>query len=394
MSNDNERIYWLAWSQVKGIGPILLKRIQNYFGSLEQAWRIPVKNLQEIHGIGNQLINNIANKKREIEPEQLFFEHKKKNPLFCTPSDPEYPHILLEIPDFPLILYYSGDMNLTKIDSSKHLIAMVGTRKLTDHGRKWTYNISSALAKYNFTVVSGVAKGIDTIAHRGCLDAGGHTIGVLGNGLDVVYPSSNHKLYEEISSKGLLLSEYPAGTKPNARHFPARNRIVAGLCRATLVIEAPEKSGALITARLANEYGRDVYTLPNSPDQIQSRGCLRLIHKGAEVIITEHELLSMLGAIPSLDKPQQLSIFSQSSQSSQPSPPSQPSQTPPPLPPIQPQLEPPLSYVYEAIASSPTPFDIIVEKSGLNTGEVSSLLLQLELEDLISSLPGMCYQKK
>jgi DNA processing protein len=150
-------------------------------------------------------------------------------------------------------------------------------------------------------------------------------------------------------------------------------------------MEAPENSGALITARLANEFGRDVYTLPNSPDQIKSRGCLRLIHNGAEVIITEEELLSMLGAIPQLDSPQQLSLFEAQVKSSTPSI----SATPP-----QPKLEPPFSIVFEATADSPTPFDVIVAKSGLSAGEVSGILLQLELDGLVSQLAGMRYQKQ
>lgn len=380
MTNNNERIYWLAWSQIKGFGPILLKRIQQYFGSLEQAWRSPIIDLRQIEGIGTKLTDIFQEKKRDIEPENLYIEHLKKNPLFLTPIDAEYPPLLLEIPNHPSILYYSGNLNLNAFQSLKPFIAMVGTREPTEHGRKWTYNVSNSLTKHGFTIVSGVAMGIDTIAHRGCLNAGGCTVGVLGNGLDVIYPHSNRKLYEEIQSKGLLLSEYPAGTQPNAKNFPARNRIVAGLCRAILVMEAPEKSGALITARLANEFGRDVYTLPNSPDNTKALGCLRLIHNGADVIISEHELLTMLGAIPNLDPPppQQLSLLNQLS-----------SPSPSPMP----NLSPSFATVFKAIATSPTPFDLIVQESGLSASEVSSILLQLELQDLVSQLPGMHYRR-
>lgn len=384
MTNNKDRIYWLAWLQIKGIGPVLLKRIQEHCGSLEQAWENPLNNLLQVEGIGSKLAKSIQEKRSQIDPEKFFLEHSQKNPLFWTLNDIEYPSLLLEIPSPPSLLYYSGKFNLEENQGKKSLIGIVGTRQPTDHGRKWTYRISQALAKHGFVVVSGLATGIDAVAHQGCLDAGGRTIAVLGNGLDVVYPSSNRKLYEEIKQKGLILSEYPAGIQPNAKNFPARNRIVAGMCRAVLVMEAPEKSGALITASLSNEFGRDVYTLPNSPDNIQSRGCLRLIHNGAEVIITEHELLSMLGAIPDLDQPQQLSIFEQ--QNNLPTIPKLPS-------PSTPKLEPPFSTVFEVISFSSKSFDVIVQESGLSASEVSGILLQLELDDLISQLPGMRYQK-
>jgi DNA processing protein len=207
------------------------------------------------------------------------------------------------------------------------------------------------------------------------MEAGGRTLAVLGTGVDIVYPSSNRQLYEQIQQQGLILSEYPAGTQPNKNNFPPRNRIIAGLARAVLIMEAPEKSGALITARYANEFCRDVYTLPNSPDVEQARGCLRLIHHGAEIIIREDELLEMLGAIPNLDTGKQLSLFE--STAVKPTP----------------ELTPQLAKVLDAIASQPTPFDLIVQTTGFSAGELSGFLLQLELLELISQLPGMRYQR-
>jgi DNA processing protein len=375
MTDDKERIYWLAWSQIRGVGPVLIKRIQQHFGSLAQAWRNPINDLWKIDGIGGKLGNIIQQERGQIVPEQLFLEHSQKNPHFWTPADFQYPRLLLEIPSPPAVLYYQGQVEAKENEGVTPLIGIVGTREPTEHGRRWTQQISATLAKHGFTVVSGLATGIDSYAHRGCLDGRGRTIAVLGTGVDVVYPAHNRQLYEEIQTRGLLLSEYPAGTTAARRNFPARNRIIAGLCRAILVMEAPEKSGALITARYANEFGRDVYSLPNSPDNVKARGCLRLIHKGAEVIITEHELLSMLGAIPELDRPQQLSMFEQ------------------PATPVTPKLEPPLATVFAAIASSPTSFDAIVQQSGLSGPEVSGILLQLELDGLVSQLPGMHYQK-
>lgn len=393
MRNVEEKAYLLAWSQVRGIGPILLQRILQEYGSFEKAWKIEVSHLLKIEGIGKRLVDIIKDKKAKIDPQKLFAEHSKKNPFFITQFDEEYPNLLLEIPSPPSLLYYAGKLDFLQQKNNKLLIGIVGTRKPTNHGRKWTYQISKTLAKKGFIIVSGLAAGIDAIAHQACLDAGGKTIAVLGNGLDISYPYSNAKLYQEIKEKGLILSEYAAGVTPNAQHFPARNRIVAGLCRAVLVLEAPERSGALITARLANEFGRDVYSLPDSPDNLQSRGCLRLIHKGAEVIITENELLSMLGEIPDLDQPQQLSIFESQTNPSVSLDQSISSDSTTPSISKTIELEPSLAKVFNTISYEATSFDAIVEKSGLSTADVSGTLLQLEIQGLISSLPGMFYKK-
>ena len=329
-------------------------------------------------------------------------------------------------------MYYQGDLSLAKTEGANHLIGIVGTRNPTPHGKRWTYKISQALAKKGFTIVSGLADGIDTIAHRACLDVGGKTIAVLGNGLDRAYPYKNKGLMAEIGKKGLILTEYEHGIVPDKKNFPARNRIVAGLCRAVLVMEAPEKSGALITARLANDFNRDVYSLPDSPENPQALGCLKLIHKGAEIIITEDDLLNSLGQIPALmDKEQgdnnrvqtpQLSLFTSSSNSQSksnsnynvtstsgdniPSRTNTPTGVYNPSPvettttPEIPQnnevienLSPSSKSVYQAIADEPTSVDTIVMKSGLNASEVFGILTQLEIEDLITCLPGMMYQK-
>ena len=390
MIREREKIYWLAWSKIKGLGPVSVQKIYAHFGSLEQAWFSPFTEYAHIDGIGRKTLSSIQQEKAKINPEQLFRQHEEKNPHFCTPSDSEYPQLLLEIPSSPAVLYYSGNLQLAQTATVNHLIGIVGTRNPTEHGRRWTYKISKCLAENGFVIVSGLADGIDGIAHRGCLDGGGKTIAVLGNGLDRAYPRKNKQLMAEIAEKGLILTEYAQGTVPEKGNFPARNRIVAGLSRAVLVMEAPEKSGALITARYANEFNRDVYTLPNTPDNLQSRGCLGLIHKGAEIIIAEDELLSSLGAIPSFSppSPQQLSLFSTTitpevTSENQVPPTSQ-----------SPNLAPPLNLVYQAVKNEATSLDMIVNNSGLSGAEVSAILLQLELEGLVAQLPGMMYRKQ
>ncbi|MGK7939149.1 MAG: DNA-processing protein DprA [Crocosphaera sp.] len=373
---QQESAYWLAWSKIPGVGPILLKRVWQQFGTLETAWKAPVTELGQVEGFGPKLIKTIQQQRSQINPSNVFKQHLLKNPQFWAPNDDQYPRLLLEIPSPPPLLYYQGKVNLLENQGKTPIVGIVGTRYPTEHGRRWTRNIAIALVKHGFTVVSGMAAGIDGIAHQACLEAGGRTIAVLGTGIDVVYPSHHRQLHRNLQEKGLIISEYPAGTPGDRRHFPARNRIIAGLSRAVLVMEAPEKSGALITARYANEFCRDVYTLPNSPDVVQARGCLKLIHHGAEMIVTEVELLDMLGAIPELDQAKQLSLFEVEKTDTLP------------------KLEPELLTILQAISEQGTPLDVIVEKSGLPIPKVSGGLLQLELEGLITQLPGMRYQKK
>ncbi|PSF32247.1 DNA-protecting protein DprA [Aphanothece hegewaldii CCALA 016] len=361
-----ERAYWLAWSKIPGIGPVLLKRVYQHFDTLSDAWTASEIALRAIEGFGPKLIDTVVENRKKINPQEVFEQHIQKNPTFWTPADPDYPRLLLEIPSPPPVLYYRGTVDLRENQGLTPMVGIVGTRHPTEHGRRWAKRISIALAKQGFTVVSGMASGIDGEAHQSCINAGGRTIAVLGTGVDIVYPHHHRQLYEQIQKNGLVLSEYPAQTHPDKNNFPARNRIIAGLSRAILVLEAPEKSGSLITARYANEFGRDIYTLPNSPDVASARGCLRLVHQGAEVIITEEELLEMLGAIPQI--------------------------TTDSVPVTTPELEPEYERVYHAIATTPTSFDMIVQQSQLNAGEVSGILLQLELLGLVIQLPGMRYQ--
>ena len=370
-----ERAYWLAWSQVDRVGPVLLRRLQQHFGTLADAWNANAAQLQRVEGFGNQIVTAVTAARSQINPEQFLEQHSVRNPCFWTPADADYPRLLLEIPSPPPVLYYRGQVQRQENQGITPIVGIVGTRDPTEYGKRWTRKISAALAKRGFTVVSGMAAGIDTEAHSGCLEAGGRTLAVLGTGVDMIYPPRNRNLYEQIQQQGLVMSEYPAGVQPNRVHFPQRNRIVAGLSRAVLVMEAPTKSGALITADFANEFCRDVYALPGSLDNYKSLGCLGLLNKGAHVILSEGHLMEMLGVIPEIDSAVQLPLFAQE----QPTP--------------VPQLEPELAQVWQAVASEPTPFDEIVQQVGLAAGSVSSALLQLELLGLVSQLPGMRYRR-
>lgn len=373
-----ERAYWLAWSQISGIGPVLLKRLHQHFGTLAAAWGANSQDLGAIEGIGGQGLATIQSARGQLAPTHLLQQHQQTNPHFWTPADPGYPALLLEIPDPPPVLYYRGQVDLSENQGIKPIVAMVGTREPSDYGKRWTRKLSKALAAAGFTVVSGLAEGIDTQAHLGCLEAQGRTLVVLGTGVDVAYPLRNQGLYQKIAEQGLILSEYPAGTQPNRAHFPRRNRIIAGLSRATLVLEAPSKSGALITAYLANDYGRDVFVLPGSLDNPRALGCLGLVNRGAQIILSQGHLLEALGALPQLD------------------------QSPPPPVPLKKELvlEPALEQVLQAIATlsedltqESVPFDLIVQAINLDAGVLSGALLQLELLGRVSQLPGMRYRR-
>lgn len=372
-----ERAFWLAWSQIPGVGAILIQRLHQQFGSLATAWEASLTDLQTVGGIGEQGAENILKERRKLNPQALLEQHESANPAFWTPIDADYPRWLLEIPDPPPVLYYRGQVDRLENQGITPAVAIVGTRGPSDYGRRWARRLSVTLAQVGFTVVSGLAEGIDTEVHQSCLDVGGRTIAVLGTGVDLVYPHFNRKLSEQIAKQGLLVSELPAGTQPDRTHFPRRNRIIAGFCRATLVIEAPQKSGSLITARLANEYGREVYALPGTLDNYRAKGCLSLLSQGAQMILGESQLLEALGTLPQLIEqtpPNQLSLLA----------------APAPEPT---DLEPALRQVLHAVALEPISFDSIVQNAGLATSSVLSALAQLEIMGLVSQLPGMRYQR-
>ena len=399
---STERAAWLAWSRVPDVGPVLLQRLQRAFGSLAAAWQAAPGDLTPIEGIGPQRLAKILAGRSAIDPEQLLADWTQKNPQFWTPADPDYPQLLRELPDFPALLYYRGQPHPAELQGTQPLVAIVGTRQPSDYGQRWTNRLTTCLTKAGFGIVSGLAEGVDAESHRACLAAGGRTIAVLGTGVDRVYPTGNRDLYGRIvgtfdyPGSGFALSEYPSGTGPDRAHFPRRNRIVAGLARATIVIEGGERSGALITANQAADYGRDVYVLPGSLDMPLSAGCLKLINSGAQVILSENHLLDCLGALPQLDRAESATVI-ETARSPVPGP-AAPGPTPTakpavaPMPP-PPNLAPAPAAVLRAIDPTPTALDAIVAASGLSPGNVMAALTELELLGLVENLPGMRYRR-
>jgi DNA processing protein len=360
---ERERPYWLAWARVRGIGPHRLKRLAEFFGSLERAWQADALALQQVEGIGPTLAEAIVSARPALDPGEILEQTQKPGIPFLTPADPGYPPLLWELPDPPPILYVLGECP----DWQQPAIAVVGTRAPTAYGRQWTQKVSAALAQAGCVVVSGLATGIDGIAHQACLEAGGKTVAVLGTGVDQVYPAHHRPLYQRILEQGVVLSEYPPGTPPAKEHFPQRNRIIAGLCRATLVMEAPERSGALITAQLANHYGREVYALPGNIDTAAARGCLQLIRHGAGMILGIEDLLKELGLVPGSPLPEQ---------------PASPGPSDP-----QQQL------LWQILGNEVLSLDALAQATQMDMATLSSTLLLMELEGWLVQLPGMRYRR-
>ncbi len=377
-----DRAYWLAWSQISGVGAVIRKRIHQHFGAMEIGWDASADELQSVEGIGQKLSRKIIEQRRTIDVDRLITDYLEANPHFITPADPEYPRTLWEIADPPALLHYQGNLDLLQAVDRATAVAIVGTRKPSAYGRRWTTHFSQRLNQHGWTIVSGLAAGVDAVAHQSCCDLGGPTIGVLGNGIDVIYPQVNQALYARMAKIGLILTEYAAGTPPDRARFPERNRIVAGLSRAIIVTEAGAQSGALITARLANASGRDVYALAGSLDNPEALGCLNLIRQGAQIITGEGDLLESLGAIPQLD---QLNLFDGV-------PAAEPAIAEPAKPAID--LAPELHTIWQTIAASSEPImlDHIVETTGLPTSNVLSGLLELELLGIVEQQAGMQYQ--
>ncbi|QFZ93105.2 DNA-processing protein DprA [Synechococcus elongatus] len=372
---DAEALCCLALVQVPRLGSALLRRLLVHFGSFEAAWQAPTTALLEVDGIGLLLAEAIATLRRQLQPEAFWEQHQRQNPHFLLWTDPAYPRLLREIPTPPPVLYYRGNLDLIQPPLDAVAIGIVGTRDPSPYGRRWTGKLSGAIAQAGYTVISGLAYGVDTEAHQACLEARGKTVAVLGTGVNVIYPPQNRALYEAILEQGgLILSEQPSGTQPDRGAFPARNRIIAGLSRALLVTEAPGRSGALITAHLANEFCRDVYILPNSLDNPKAAGCLSLIQQGAQPILGAGHLLDWLRQLPPLDPQSQPLIPS--------AVPSQEAEA------AIADLTTEQAQVYAILSDQPISKDEIVERSGLDFHQVQIHITHLEILGLVEVLPS------
>ena len=285
----NDIRYWVGFNLVKGIGAVRLQGLRDHFGDLALAWQSPVDALQSA-GLSPKLAGRVAQMRASVDLDKVLGRMKAQGIGILTWDDDLYPKRLKEIDQPPPVLYVRGV--LTTEDS--WAVAVVGTRRVSAYGRQVTEEVASFLATNGVTVISGLARGVDAIAHQSALKAGGRTIAVLGCGVDRIYPPDNSQLAERIMVCGALLSDYPPGTPPDAANFPPRNRIISGLSMATLIVEAGETSGALITAQFAVDQGREVFAVPGNIFAPQSKGTNRLIAQGAHPMLSVRDLLDVL----------------------------------------------------------------------------------------------------
>lgn len=293
------------------IGPISLNRLLDRFeGDALKVLEADPRQLKEVEGVGEVTANSVSNWQEQfnLDREETLLE--KHGATFVTSLDSDYPGALKNIHDPPIGLYFLGKYRVQ--DPS---VAIVGTRRPTLYGRGVATRLASELARMGFCVVSGMARGIDTEAHRGCLRSGGKTAAVMGCGLDIIYPPENLELYREISKVGAVLSEFPFGRRADRQTFPMRNRLVSGLCMATVVVESDVHGGSMITARFAGEQGRQVFAVPGRIDQAASRGCNRLIRDGAILLTSVDDILEEFNYLGLLEKEERGESGSESSSS-------------------------------------------------------------------------------
>lgn len=291
--NNSEKSYWIAISAFEGIGPRRFKALINYFGSAKAVWEASEKKLQEIN-LGAKLITKFINFRNNL-PVSLYFDKIKKNNIHViTLLENEYPKLLKEIADSPFVIYVRGDLD-KDWGLDKSTIAVVGTRKITAYGKSVTEKITAQLSEMGITVVSGLAYGVDTVAHETAIKNNGKTIAVLGCGIDIIYPAANTKLYWDIVNKyGLIISEFPPGQLVTKGLFPSRNRIISGLSLGTVVTEGAIGSGALITAKYALDQGREVFAIPGPITSDMSAAPTILLKQGAKLVTDAKDILEEL----------------------------------------------------------------------------------------------------
>jgi DNA processing protein len=342
-----EKIYLAALQMVSGIGNVRLKGLLSFFGSAQQAWGASKRDLFLSGHLDEVIYNKLLIHREKIDIYTLACEWEKKGIRVCSCSDPEYPKLLLNTFNAPQVLYYRG-----VLPSTDHLIAIVGARKASPYGKNIAQLLASELAEAGIWVVSGAARGIDTAAHQGAL-AKGHTIAVLGCGVDINYPPENGRLINNIAECGAVLSEYAPGTIAHPTHFPARNRIINGLSRGVVVVEAAERSGALITADFALEEGRDVFAVPGSIFSASSKGTHRLIKQGAKLIDSTADILEEYNLVVNKKEPQLFELTAEE------------------------------KMIYEFLTyDNPIGIEEIVMKTKLDTAMITYILLQFELRGL------------
>jgi DNA processing protein len=355
------RKYWLGFNLIKGIGPVRLRTLRQHFGDLEMAWNASEAALLAA-GLDRRSLANLLQARQAINLDKVLRDIDALGATVLTLDDPDYPSLLRELPDGPPVLYVKG----TLADADQWAVAFVGTRRATVYGRDVTYHLVASLVDAGITIVSGLALGIDAAAHKAALDAGGRTIAVLGCGIDTVYPPEHRTLADAITHSGALITEFPPGTPPEAKNFPVRNRLISGMALGVVVVEAPENSGALLTADHAIEQGRDVFAVPGNVTARSSVGANRLIQNGAKLVISADDILDELNLTRStVETRTQLREIAPS--------------------------DPTEASLARCLSDEPLHIDDLCQLSGLPITQVSSTLALMELKGLVRRIEGMQY---
>jgi DNA processing protein len=374
MTENEKTILWLRLTRTAGIGPVLIRRLYEHFGSVEGIFGASEKGFHAVEGIRHVVAKDL-NSPEHLEFAKAELERCAREGVeIITFDSPAYPKNLAAIPDPPPVLYVKG--RLEKEDERS--IAMVGSRNHNEYAEVMAKRLGSGLARFGLTVVSGLARGIDSLSQQAALDAGGRSIAVLGTGVDVIYPPESKKLYFQLIERGAVLSEFPLGTHPARENFPHRNRLIAGLALGVVLVQANNpQSGALITVKLALEQGRTVYAVPGNAGTQWSRETNRLLKKGAVLVEDAEDIVADL--FPQLlDRPGELGpLFSSTGKKV--------------------EFDDQKEKLYSLIPEPEEGFielDQLIRKSGMDAGKVQSLLIELELFGVIEKLAGGKWRKK
>lgn len=357
----DHRWYWVWMQEIAQIGPKTIHTLLEIFKSPKEIFLTSSEEILKISQLTKTQKENIIRSRNSFSIEK--YEHwiEKWGIELCTIEDMDYPPLLKNIYDPPLVLYKKGK----SYDPAVVCIAIVGSRNCTTYGKKMAYDLAKDLTAYGITIISGFARGIDTYVHQGTLAGGGNTVAVLGCGLECCYPPENKYLKNQIEEKGMILSEYPIGARPLAHHFPQRNRIISGMSAGVIVVEAAEKSGSLITADLALNQGREVFSVPGNATSRNSRGCNQLIKQGCSVVTCAEDVIETLsfsykGLIKKENNNKNLKITLEGSE----------------------------KRIYDCILDEPTHIEMILVQSKMIIQEVQSILTILELKGIIKQLPS------
>lgn len=352
--------YWLAFNYISGIGPSKIQALLGHYGSLEDAWRATEDQLRSI-GFDTRSIQTFVEARQTFDLDLYAQQVKNSGATVLTWADTDYPELLREIPAAPPLIFVRGQFE--PID--RWAVAVVGTRRLSAYGRQVTHELVSGLVRNGITIVSGLARGIDAVAHKTALEEGGRTIAVMASGIDKIYPPEHRDLaHQIINGRGVLVSDYPLGADPESTHFPARNRLISGLSLGVLVVEAGEKSGALITSRFALEQNREVFAVPGNINSPISIGTNRLIQQGGKLVLRVEDILEELNLRMIADQAEAKVILPETAEE---------------------------AALISQLSSQPTHIDDLGRLTGMPSSLISSTLTIMELKGMVQQVGGMNY---